>query len=121
MSGPMFCDRCHCRPTMFGNLEGDDAWPLEHCNECERYLCQRCIKTDHATILDLSDLCLNCGTPIGQIDETDLRCYPKGETYRYTRHEFSFKARHRRQQGDQEKLAAWNEAAAGWGLRKGQP
>lgn len=49
---------------------------------------------------EFSDSCLRCGTFIEQIDETDLRCYPKGEHYRYGRHEFSFKARHRRQERD---------------------
>ena len=114
MSGSQFCERCHCRPTMFGNLEGDDAWPLEYCEECGKYLCQRCLKGDHKMNADLSDRCLRCGTPIEQIDETDLRCYPKGEHYRYGRHEFSFKARHRRQKRAQEKLKAWTKAAMSW-------
>lgn len=61
---------------------------------------------------DISDICLRCGTPIGQIDETDLRCYVEGE--RPGRHEFSLFDHRRRQQGDQEKLAEWEGATSGW-------
>lgn len=109
MSGPQFCDRCRCRPTMFGSLEGDDRWPLEYCGECRSDLCQRCLKSDHEPIADLSDLCLRCGVFIEQVDETDPCCYAMGEQYRC--HEFSFKAHHRHQKRDLEKLKAWTDAA----------